>query len=151
MIAVAPSDLTALELFQHPLRSRQLSPRAQHQLPKVLLTNPEMETEPQHEQGTDGLRGWARIAFLVRHQSNDLLGDLPVLSDRACRFEDRHDGFEWIAMHTGNALDFLHAVRGVLMEIVAGAMPIFSGVGDFVLRDEAGDRLDARQKFGMLS
>ena len=89
--------------------------------------------------------------MLIRHQANDLLGDLAILANGACRLKDRHDRLERIAMDARDPLDFLDAVGSMLVKVVAGAVPVCVGIVDLILRNEAGNRLNARQKLWMLT
>lgn len=88
--------------------------------------------------------------MLIRHQANDLLGDFTILANGACRLKDRHDRLERIAMDARDPLDFLDPVGSMLVEIVAGTVPVRIRIVDLILRDEAGDRLNPRQKLRML-
>jgi hypothetical protein len=107
-VSIAPPDLATLHLLEDTLRPRDLTPRAQHQLPQLFLAQSEMQSKSQHQKRADGLGGWPRIELLIRHQPNDFFSDLPVLSDRAFRLKHGHDGFERIAVDSCDPLDFLH-------------------------------------------
>jgi hypothetical protein len=78
--------------------------RTQKQLAQVLLAQTKMETEAQHQEGTDGFGRGARIAAFVRRSFQNFFCDLAVLTNRAVCLEHDHDRFKRVAMNAGDTL-----------------------------------------------
>jgi hypothetical protein len=147
-VAVAPSKLAATKLCKLSFGAWRPSSLADHQLPQVLLPQAKMQAQSQQQERSRGLGCCSRIEPLIRHQSDDLLGDLPVFANRARRFQDRQDGFEWIAVNTRDAIDFRRTAERVLVHRVAHLPPIGASSGDVCLRHEAADCDEALANFG---
>lgn len=81
--------------------------RADKQLPQVLLAKSEVQAEPQHQERPDSLGGGPRIAILIRHALEDLVGHLAVFGKRAVRLEHAHNRLERIPVDPHHPLDFL--------------------------------------------
>ena len=102
-----------------------------------------MHAEAKQQKRPDGLCGRTRKATLVRHQAHDLLGDLSVFSHRAIGLKHRQNWLEGVAVDARYALDFLDPVPGMLVEILAGSVPVLSDNLDVMVGYQARDRFEA--------
>ncbi|MNS73326.1 hypothetical protein D3C72_1067640 [compost metagenome] len=136
---LAPAQFAAPPDLQFPLGRRRAPPRTQQELPQVLLPYAEVQTQPQHQERPDRLRGGPGIAPLFGHAAQDLLRDLAILPDRARRFENGQDGFKGIPMDPGDPLNLLGSGQGMAMHLLAGAVPIRTDSIDLLLCDNAGN------------
>ncbi len=59
--------------------------RADAKLAKILLPKPEMQAQPKQKERPNRFRGRARVAVLVWHAVQDLVGDLAIFRQRAIR------------------------------------------------------------------
>ena len=99
-----------------------------------------MKSEADDEKGTYCLCSGYRIAFLLGHGSNDFVRNLAILSDRAVRLQNSHNGLEWIPVDLGDALDFFDTACAVLVANLACGIPIGPRVSDLCFRKETGNR-----------
>lgn len=150
MIAIAPSKLATLHVFQPAFGRWKLSARADHKLPQVLLAQAEMKSEPEKEERSDGLGRRAWVAALIGHALDDFLGDFSVFSKRAFGLEHAHDRLERIPMDAGHALDFFLPLRRMLEGGFACSMPVILGGTDFGCGDQSGYRFQIYGELTML-
>lgn len=150
MIALAPAQLATLHVFQTPFGGRKLPSSADQQLPQVLLTQSEMESEPEEEECSDGSSRCPRVAVLIRHALDDFLGDFSVFSKWAFGLEHAYDWLEGIAMNTRQALDFFLPLRSMFEGRFSRSIPVILGGADFGCGDQSGDRLQVEGELTML-
>src|SRR5690242_7888920 len=91
LVALAPAKLSALQRFKLAFRSRQTPARTDQHLPKVFRPQAEVKTKANKQVGTGRLRRSARVAPRVRTQFENFVGNLQILGNRACGFEDGQD------------------------------------------------------------
>ncbi|CAD7042998.1 hypothetical protein RHAB21_03252 [Pseudorhizobium halotolerans] len=99
-----------------------------------------MQAQPQHQKRPDSFGGCSRVAILIRHPLQDLLGDLSIFSKRTVCLQYAHDRLERIAMHTHNPLDFFRSIGGMAVKILTCAVPISLRSRDLLCGDQSVDR-----------
>lgn len=61
-LPIAPAQLTAFHIFQPSLGRWEIPTRAETKLALVLLPEPEMQTEAEHQKGSNGFGDRSRVA-----------------------------------------------------------------------------------------
>src|SRR5690606_33462500 len=123
VLALTPAQFAPAEVGELTLRSRQLPTGTDQQL----LAKPEMQSQPQHQEGPYRLSRCARIEAFVRHQAKDLVGDLAVLADRTLRLQHRQDRLKRVPVHPRDTLHFLLSSGAITVEGIAEAVPVRAG------------------------